>query len=303
MRFFLVDDDEVVRSMLNEMIEDHGFGEVVGEAEDGSEINEELLALRKVDVLMIDLLMPHQDGLETLRKLPNFKGKVIMISQIESKDMIGKAYSLGVQYYITKPLNRLEVTGVLKWVTEHLKLEQSILAIRKSILSLDNGIQETESPFTKKDILTSGRFLLTDLGIISESGSKDLLAILHYLYQLDKEKPVENDFPLLKDLLYHVAKQYVGAHAEPKKIQRESKAIEQRIRRAIEQSLTNLASIGLTDYANPIFERYASTFFDFAEVRKKMTLLQEESPSLRTRINMKRFIQVLYFEAKQAIQA
>lgn len=302
MRYFLVDDDEAVRYMLREIIEDYDFGEVVGEADNGLEISEKLLALNQVDVLLIDLLMTPQDGLETLSKIPNFQGKVVMISQMTSKDMISKAYSLGIQYYINKPINRTIVSEVLKRVTKHIQLEQWVSKLKSCFEMLPIEEREKQSPYTNKDILTSGQRLLTDLGIVAESGSKDLLAILHYLHQLDKEKPIDHDFPLLRDILYHVAQQYVGANAEPKEIKRESRAMEQRIRRAIELALTNVASIGLFDYANSTFERYASTLFEFPQVRKKMTQLQDKSSNKRPRIHMKRFIQVLYLEAKQEIQ-
>jgi two-component system response regulator YcbB len=62
-----------------------------------------------------------------------------------------------------------------------------------------------------------------------------------------------------------------------------------------------LAYLGLNDFANPKFENYASKFFDFTTVRKRMTELKQASfgSSTNTRINMKKFIQALYFEAKQ----
>ena len=92
MRYFIVDDDPGVRSMLMDIIEDEGLGDIAGEAEDGAHITAELLELHKVDVLLIDLLMPQRDGIQTIRALEGrFNGKIVMISQIESKNMIGEA--------------------------------------------------------------------------------------------------------------------------------------------------------------------------------------------------------------------
>src|SRR5689334_8826431 len=109
MRFFIVEDDEAVRCILSEIIEDFDLGEVVGEADNGSTVDSKLLSYKKVDILIIDLLMPIKDGLNTVKDLASeFNGKIIMISQVENKEMIGKAYALGVEYYITKPINRLE---------------------------------------------------------------------------------------------------------------------------------------------------------------------------------------------------
>ncbi|MGE5703789.1 MAG: response regulator, partial [Clostridia bacterium] len=87
MRFFLADDDPAVRLMLDQIIEDADLGVVVGEADDGIAVDHTLLSLKQVDILLIDLLMPQRDGIETVRQLiPDFEGKIIMISQIESKD-------------------------------------------------------------------------------------------------------------------------------------------------------------------------------------------------------------------------
>ncbi len=304
MRFFIVDDDQAVRVMLTQIIEDEELGQVVGEAWDGSLIDADMLALSKVDILLIDLLMPQRDGIETVRQIiPHFEGKIIMISQIESKEMIAEAYASGIEYYITKPINRLEVISVIQKVKERVLLQRSIQDFHESIRALGIGkIRERkENPFTEKTIVTSGRYLLTELGMIGESGSKDLLDILEHLYTSERDQSYEYDFPSLKDILTSVARKKLGQFAALADVQKEVKAAEQRIRRALFQALTHLASLGLTDYSNHKFERYASTFFDFTEVRKRMLELEDEKKNSlsQVKINMKKFILVLYLEAKR----
>ncbi len=39
-----------------------------------------------------------------------------MLSQVSSKDMIAKAYENGIEFYISKPINAVEVKSVLKKV-------------------------------------------------------------------------------------------------------------------------------------------------------------------------------------------
>lgn len=304
MRFFIADDDQAVRFMLSQIIEDEDLGVVVGEAEDGSSIDADLLSLKKVDILLIDLLMPIQDGIETVRRISSaFEGKIIMISQVESKNMIVEAYSYGIEYYITKPVNRLEVVSVIQKVSERVMLQRSIQDIQKSLNILGVGLtkDKRDHPFTEKTILTTGKFLLTELGIIGESGSKDLLEILDYLFLSEKEDSYEYNFPALKEIFHNVASRKLGPLASSSEVQKEVKAAEQRIRRALAQALTHLTSIGLTDYSNTKFEKYASTFFDFNEVRKRMLELENDGDSgvSHVKINTKRFILVLYFEAKR----
>ena len=307
MRFFIVDDDQGVRSMLADIIEEDGLGKVVGETDDGFHINSDLLELKKVDILLIDLLMPIQDGIQTVRALgPHFRGKTIMISQIESKNMICEAYSLGVEYYITKPVNRLEILAVIRKVEERLRLQKSISFIQKTLqdFTFEKPQEKQEPPGSKKEILTAGHFLLSELGMIGEAGSKDLLDILGYLYEKETEAVHSlNAFPSLKDIFINIASIKLGSSAASAELNKEIKASEQRVRRAIFQALSHMASLGLTDYTHPKFENYASKIFDFTEIRKRMSELQNniESSQSQIRINTKKFVQVLYLEAKQSM--
>ncbi|NHC40883.1 response regulator [Bacillus sp. MM2020_1] len=306
MFFYITDDDEVFRSMLSQIIEDEELGDVVGEADDGSFLDAHTLTMKHVDILFIDLLMPIRDGIETIRGIaPSFKGKIIMISQVESKELIGEAYSLGIEYYITKPLNRNEVLSVIQKVMERIRLERSIQDIQKSLSNVFdwNSAKEQKSSSKEKKITDWGQVLLSELGIAGENGSKDLLEIIDYLYHYETKLAFETGFPILKDIFTHISLKKLGTVASQDEVDRERKASEQRVRRAIYQSLNHLASLGLADFANQKFENYASKFFDFTTVRQRMTELKQASltSSTHTRINAKKFIQVLYFEVKQLV--
>ncbi|MBR9661897.1 response regulator [Bacillus cereus] len=308
MFYYIVDDDEVFRSMLSQIIEDGDLGEVIGEADDGAFIEADQLNFKKIDILFIDLLMPMRDGIETVRHIAStFTGKIIMISQVESKQLIGEAYIFGVEYYITKPLNKIEVVSVVRKVIERIRLERSIHDIQKSL----NNVFQWEKPQLRtepvqegKKIGDLGRFLLSELGIAGENGSKDLLSMLEYLYGQEKAQTFDFGFPALKEIFHHITIRKLGDIALEADIDKEKKASEQRVRRAIYQSLNHLASLGLTDFSNPKFESYAPKFFDFTVVRKRMTEMTKDelASSGHTRINTKKFIQVLYFEAKRLME-
>jgi two-component system, response regulator YcbB len=304
MLFYIIDDDEAVRSILAQIIEDEDLGEVVGEAEDGSFVDGNMLNLLHIDILLIDLLMPIRDGLETIRQIkPVFKGKIIMISQVESKELIAEAYTVGSEFYITKPVNKIEVLAVIQKVIELIRLEKSIKDIHNSL----NAVLKFEQPADKqnalnqKSIRNSGQFLLSELGIAGENGSKDLLDILEYLDQNNQTYSLDNGVPILKEIFVSLAKKRLGTSASEGELKKEIKATEQRVRRAIYQSLNHLASLGLADFSNWKFENYASKFFDFTTVRIKMTELKNGATLTTSlpRINTKKFIQVLYFEAQR----
>lgn len=304
MHFYIVDDDEAIRSMLAEIIEDEDLGETVGEAENGAQVDIPFLNLKKIDIVLIDLLMPIRDGIETIRQIgPSFSGKFIMISQVETKELIAEAYSLGIEYYIMKPINRFEVLSVIKKVIERIQLERSIANIHKSLSNVMNEgprLQLHEKRIDRREdkLTDSGRFLLSELGVMGENGCEDLLEILNYLYENEgfKANP-----PLLKDIFVFLAQTKFGSSASHSKIRREVKASQQRVRRIVYQSLNHLAALGVTDFANPAFQDYASKFFDFKVVRQRMMEIKNGSaPSTSgTRINTKRFIQVLYYEARR----
>jgi len=305
MLFYIVDDDEAVRLMLTEIIEDEELGEVAGEAEDGSFIDGQMLTSRNIDVLLIDLLMPNQDGIQTIRSIkPSFKGKIVMISQVESKELISQAYSLGIEYYIIKPINRIEVMTILQKVIERIRLEKSIQDIHKS---LNTVLQQDHSPFQKpmssnvQQLSDAGYFLFSELGIAGEIGSNDLLDILDYLFHYEQNHTFKTGFPPLKQIFVDVAQKRLGKSTEDHQLQKVVRASEQRVRRAIYQSLNHIATLGLTDLSNWKFENYSSQFFDFTIVWKRMSDLKNNSaPSASdVRINMKKFIQALYFEAKR----
>lgn len=57
-----------------------------------------------------------------------------MVSQVESKELIAEAYSLGVEYYIIKPINRIEVLTVVRKVIERIRLEKSIKTFKNRLI-------------------------------------------------------------------------------------------------------------------------------------------------------------------------
>ncbi|MGG0248760.1 response regulator [Peribacillus frigoritolerans] len=304
MNYFIIDDDSAIRGMLTEIIEDEDLGKVVGEAEDGALVNNGLLFLKKADVVLIDLLMPLRDGIETIRSLADgFQGRFVMISQVETKEMIGEAYRLGAEYYITKPLNQVEISCILNKVNERILVDQSIQGIQKS-LNVFTDRPKSSKTFQTKNIMEAGRSLISDLGMIGEGGSEDLLNILGFLQNEKQRLGPAYSFPYLKEIFAGIAAEKLGDQAKEAEIQKEMKASEQRVRRALNQALIHIASLGLTDYMNPKFEAYSSTFFDFSEVRKKMLELEDKSKkvSSQSRNNMKKFIQVLFMEARQMMK-
>lgn len=284
--FGIVDDDAVCIRMLQSIIEKGWLGEVVVTAENGCEGEKAVLGANP-DVLLIDLLMPEQDGIETINQLKQkgYCGKYVMISQIENKEMIGKAYQAGIEFYIHKPINRIEVQAVLSKVNEQWKIGRYLNEIKDSMAKLSNLNTNVGSLQRKQSVREIMQPILKDMGIVGELGSKDMIEIIEHLIHHDQVESL----PPLKELYEITAR----THHDPA---REVKAVEQRIRRAVMSAVSNLASIGLTDYSNPKFEHYAPLYFDFQDIRLKMKEIDEKLQPGKGKVNIKKFLQVFYLE-------
>lgn len=269
-RYFIVDDDPAVRRMLATILGD--LGEVVGEAHNG-ELALRSLSERTADVVLIDLLMPGMDGIELARRLKeSSEASLVMISQVQAKEMVADAYGSGIDFYIHKPINAIEVRAVLARVSEARRLKSTFDHIARSVSEV---VAPVVGRVSKLDEWRGGiRRLLHDVGAGGEIGARDIEDAVLYLLQTEQTAAFS-----LRELLMHVAGVEVAA-------QRSS---EQRIRRAIGNSLRHLAALGLEDYTNPRFEQYAAALFEFNEVRAEMRFLEGMSAS-GGKISIKRYL-------------
>lgn len=286
MRYFIVDDDRASRNMLTSIINDATLGTVIGEASNGQEALSQIL-MTQPEFVLIDLLMPKLDGINTISHLRQngYTGNIVMISQVTNKDMVAEAYQYGAEYFIHKPINKIEVESVLRKTEEQYRLKNSILAIRQSLSNFEQPNLLHRKKTTRDHIQT----ILNDMGIVAEVGSEDIIHIVEQLV-LDKNKIAP--LPPLKEIYENLAKM---TKTTPDEISKESKAIEQRIRRTIFAAMINLANLGIVDHTNAEFEYYAPRFFDFTDIRILMSQIEANSER-KVKVNIKKFIQVLFSE-------
>ncbi|MCV6636622.1 response regulator [Candidatus Albibeggiatoa sp. nov. NOAA] len=123
----IIDDDAIVRELLQNYIKKLGFQVIVAESgHDGLELARKY----KPHAITLDVMMPGMDGWMVLSELKNdpvlAKIPVIMVSLIEDKSI---GYSLGASEYLTKPVNRDELNRVLrKYLTDD-ENSQKILVV------------------------------------------------------------------------------------------------------------------------------------------------------------------------------
>ena len=285
--FYLVDDDPSVLSILSKIIVSNNLGDVIGKSSDGEHAIAEIVRL-KPDILLVDLLLPKKDGIRVVQEVKGHYPEIpcIMISEVYSKDMVSKAYNSGIELFINKPINVIEVINVIKRVDEKLKMKRVIDSFQtafQSMQSLKEAVPTAEN--LKNPKLESARQIFNHLGILSEAGTKDILNMLEFIFEKGDANKRNIFDHKLSDLYDYVSIKYEKEKGELVS----EKAIEQRIRRTIGQALGNIAELGLHDYEHHVFEKYASSLFDLREVRKEMDYIKRNSKT-RGKISIKKFI-------------
>ncbi len=276
MHFVIVDDDKGVVQILKNIISEYNLGTVIGSCNDGV-AGEKMIRELRPSIALIDLLMPKRDGVAMLDALCDIKDQVsfVVISENSSQALLSMVYERGIEYYIHKPINVVEVVSVIKKTAESRQLKQFLNMAAQGVHNANSRMEEAGENQKRKL-----QRLLHELGIAGENGSEAIQMMVSEMY----EQPPENAKSTLADL-YKKVSEVSG---------QDVKTIEQRVRRAISKALTNLASIGLEDFYNERFQEYNNVLFEFKEVRQEMTFLQDKSP-YRGKINIRKFIEGLLF--------
>jgi len=109
----LADDNKEFCSILKDFFTGVSDFNVVDVCSNGLEVLE-VLEQKPVDVLLLDLIMPHMDGIGVLEKMRDIRGrqrpKVIVLTAFGQENITQKAVQLGADYYIVKPFN-LQLLG------------------------------------------------------------------------------------------------------------------------------------------------------------------------------------------------
>lgn len=110
----VADDSEFARKNMAGVVRKLG-GSVVGEATNGLEAVE-LYGKLRPDLVLLDITMPRQDGIEALRKImAQDKGAtVIVVSSVGHKEMVWKTLTLGAKSFVTKPYSSDYAALVIK---------------------------------------------------------------------------------------------------------------------------------------------------------------------------------------------
>ncbi|MGI9146301.1 MAG: sigma-54-dependent transcriptional regulator [Chloroflexota bacterium] len=139
-RILIADDDAPTRSMLVELLRGEGYDTL--EAKSGSEVLR-LVPVEELDLLLIDLRMPDQDGIQILRRLSAQEisvGNVILMTAYGTSSTTIEAMHLGAYDYITKPFDIDRVLFTIRRYFERQQLAQELVRSKQENKALSERI-------------------------------------------------------------------------------------------------------------------------------------------------------------------
>ena len=277
---FLLDDDPNVTDILKRIIRQKELGRVCGFSQAPAEALEDL-RYTQPDLVIADLLMPGMDGVTFVKKARQIlpAASYIMLSQVSSKDMIAAAYDAGVEFFIQKPINGVEVVSVIQNVAQKQSLQRTMDQMTK-LLSASGGGEKPVSPEDRSPELEKLRRILSRIGILGVTGAEDILTVCADFLRREEEPGSVT----LKDICARFSDS--------------PKSMEQRIRRAAAAGMTNLAHMGLDDYYNEDFSEYAGMLYSFDQVRKEMDYIQGKTDQ-RGNVKIKKFLSALLHASRE----
>lgn len=276
MRFYLIDESPSVLNVLKTIIHEHTLGQICGYATNPADALEDMGHI-KPDIILLDLQNKKLDGITFVTRAKTVLPDTlyIMLSQSSSKDEIAAAYESGVEFVIQKPINSVEVEHILRKVTQHRMTMRTLRQVQALIGSINPGDKSVPVVRSSRqsEVRERAEELLRKIGILGESGSRDIVSLVGYL----ADHPDDIGMPL--ERLCAMAGEM-------------PKTVEQRIRRAAFAGLTSLASLGVEDYANDIFTEYAGSLYQFEQVRKEMDYIRGKSDH-HGKVQIKTFLSAL----------
>lgn len=103
-RVLIVEDDPMVTMINEQYIKQNKHFQIAGTCKDGKSALD-YLSCNPVDLIILDVYMPHMDGFETLRQIrkKQFSVNAIMVTAANDREALEEALHLGIVDYLVKP--------------------------------------------------------------------------------------------------------------------------------------------------------------------------------------------------------
>jgi len=129
-KVFLLDDDELIVSMLERALRGDGYD--VRAESDPEGVLDRIRAFSP-DVMLLDIKLPGRDGIDLLGEIveQGIPTQVVMLTSDDTAETAVKAMKIGATDYLTKPFNLDEVKIVVGRITERGHLKNEVEYLRK----------------------------------------------------------------------------------------------------------------------------------------------------------------------------
>jgi DNA-binding NtrC family response regulator len=183
-KVFLLDDDELIVSVLSKALKKEGY-ELQAETTTDGVVTK--IKSWEPDVVLLDISMPGRDGINILKHIKNtdLEAQVVMLTADDTAETAVKAMKIGAADYLTKPFNIDEVKIVISNVIEKASLKQEVTYLRKDSDVVEKKLIGESSPLRemKEKINKMAQARVSTILITGESGTgKEVVA--RYIHNL-----------------------------------------------------------------------------------------------------------------------
>jgi len=148
-RILIAEDETIIRLDLRTLLEKAGH-EVVAEARDGEEAVA-LAAEHDPDLIVMDVRMPHLDGIEAARQISNRRPvPIVMLTAYAEEDLVTRASEAGAFAYLVKPFREVDLLPALN--TARARFEE-LSALREEAADLVEALASRKAVERAKGIL------------------------------------------------------------------------------------------------------------------------------------------------------
>lgn len=185
----VVDDEESVRRYLATLLTSEGYE--VSSAEGGEEAISMIKQQLSPSAVILDVMMPQVDGLETLRRIREMDEAlpVIMLSAVGQTATIVKAMKMGASDYLTKPFEDEELGITLEKVFEKMTLVREVEELRDQVNKTSDFISINDEMIRIKEMIRKIAGTDATVLVLGESGvGKELIARAIHDQSLRRDK-------------------------------------------------------------------------------------------------------------------
>ncbi len=151
-RVLIVDDHAVVRAGLRRVLEAEPDLETVGEAENAERAVFAAIEL-KPDVVLMDVVMPGQSGIEgmpaLLQAVP--EAKVLVLSMQDDPRYVREAFAAGARGYVLKEAADTEVVGAIRAVAAGESYVHPVLGARLVAAEAEERRRAQDDPLSERE--------------------------------------------------------------------------------------------------------------------------------------------------------